>query len=75
MNIDLKERLASEGISYNRLLNAVKIKLLREWSHTFPELRASTRHAEECERIPLQTLNLQVVECVSISSFWTPTVQ
>ncbi len=51
MNLDLEKRLAREEISHERLAKARKVKLLTQWSRTFPELVASARHGEVCEGV------------------------
>ncbi len=51
MNLDLEERLEREEISHERLAKTQKVKLLTQWSRTFPELVASARHGQVREGV------------------------
>ena len=46
MNLDLEKRLASDQIPNIRLKKAEKVKLLRRWTNSFPNLLGAARRGE-----------------------------
>ena len=51
MNLDLERILVKHGVAFERLRKAQKVKILMQWTRSFPELLASARHQEYSEGV------------------------